>query len=136
MTSDWRELYDMAAVENLHAVTSDHSAIFLRLSGAVMRRSRKNFKFESAWLLDVNCKNVVEASWWQSHALDFQHRIHACGQDLWRWGRDYFRNFGCKIQQLKARLDLLRNSRDSGDVALFHAAEEQLRVLFSQEELY
>lgn len=68
--------------------------------------------------------------------MDFQHRIHACRQDLWRWGRDYFRNFGCKIQQLKARLDLLRNSRDSGDVALFHAAEEQLRVLFSQEELY
>lgn len=64
VTSDWRELYDMAAVENLHAVTSDHSAIFLRLSGTVMRRSRKNFKFESAWLLDVNCKNVVEASWW------------------------------------------------------------------------
>ncbi|XP_031101984.1 uncharacterized protein LOC116005889 [Ipomoea triloba] len=109
VSSDWRELYDMASVENLHAVSSDHSAIFLKLSGATLRRGCRTFKFESAWLLDVNCKSVVEASWWQSHALEFQHRIHTCGQDL---------------------------CRDPGDVALFHVAEDQLRVLFSQEELY
>nr|GMC69053.1 uncharacterized protein LOC109179546 [Ipomoea batatas] len=81
-------------------------------------------------------RSVVEASWWQSYAMDFQRIIHTCGHDLRRWGVDYFRRFGRKVQHLRDRMEFLKNSRAPGDVLLFHATEEELRVVLTQEELY
>ncbi|XP_031101977.1 uncharacterized protein LOC116005882 [Ipomoea triloba] len=70
-TPDWRDLYNDASVLTLHAISSVHSAIFMDLNSRNIRHPPRRFKFEAAWLLDANCKQVVEASWWQSAGLDF-----------------------------------------------------------------
>ncbi|XP_031127667.1 uncharacterized protein LOC116029767 [Ipomoea triloba] len=136
VSMEWRDLYDDAYVQNLHAVTSDHSAIFLSLHGYPTWLATRKFKFESAWLLDANCRQVVEASWHQSAAFDFQQRIINCGQDLWRWGADHFRKFGKKIQQLRGRLENLKRSSVLADITCFHEVEVELRTLLTQEEIY
>ncbi|XP_031094434.1 uncharacterized protein LOC115998904 [Ipomoea triloba] len=135
-SSEWRELYGNAKVLNILATSSDHSAIFLDLKGRPVRRVGRRFKFESAWLLDAQCRDVVEASWRQSFTLDFPCRIHACSQDLRRWGSEHFCNFGRKVHALRSRLESLRNSRSANDIRSFKEFDQELRLLLAQEESF
>ncbi|XP_031116501.1 uncharacterized protein LOC116020159 [Ipomoea triloba] len=61
----WRCLQEGAIVENILTRSSDHSALFLRLSDNAVRQGglRRAFKFEMAWLLDEGCRGVVEHAW-------------------------------------------------------------------------
>ncbi|XP_019162018.1 PREDICTED: uncharacterized protein LOC109158586 [Ipomoea nil] len=93
----WCDLYQEALVHNLLTMYSDHSAILLTLEGRPVRQNARHFKFEAAWLLDGNCRKVVEHSWGFSRGLVFQQRIERCGKDLWRWGGELFRKFGKRI---------------------------------------
>lgn len=62
-TTDWCSMFNDASVRNILTLTSDHSAIFLNPDKQLVRRGGRRFKFESAWLVDENCKQVVEHSW-------------------------------------------------------------------------
>lgn len=83
-TTVWHDLYSEASVVNLLSTSSDHSALFLGLKGLPTRRIGRKFKFEAAWLLDVNCKEMVDSSGRQSITMDFHDRNLACGNELWR----------------------------------------------------
>lgn len=135
-STDWSDMYTQAKVLNILATTSDHSALFLELKGRPMRTVGRKFKFESAWLLDPQCREIVEASWRQSSHQEFQQRINVCGQDLWRWGSEHFRKFGRKVQSLRTLLENLRSSRAVNDVRRFQATEHELKLFLAQEEIY
>ncbi|XP_019194880.1 PREDICTED: uncharacterized protein LOC109188706 [Ipomoea nil] len=55
-TTDWCAMFSEALVRNLITVNSDHSAIILDLEVRPVRRVTRRFKFESAWLLDGECR--------------------------------------------------------------------------------
>lgn len=93
-STDWCRLFMEATVRNCLTFTSDHSAIFLNLEVLSVRKRGKQFKFEAAWLYDENCAKIVELSLRRSYGSTFQQRISSCGYGLWRWGGDYFKNFG------------------------------------------
>lgn len=135
-SSDWRDRFGEANVLNMLATSSDHSALFLDLRGKPVRNTGTRFKFESAWLLDANCKEVVEASWRQSSDLEFHQHINSCGQDLWRWGSDHFKKFGRNIQRLRGCMESVRSSRRADDVILFRTLDKELSLLLAQEETY
>lgn len=129
-------MFNDVVVRNILTLTSDHSAIFLDLDRRSVRRGGRHFKFESAWLVDENCRQVVKQSWSSSAVGTFQHRIERYGGDLWRWGGDHFKKFGRRIQQLRRQLESLRSSRASSDVIQYQGLEKELCLLLTQEEIY
>ncbi|XP_019184596.1 PREDICTED: uncharacterized protein LOC109179546 [Ipomoea nil] len=135
-TPEWCEIYSSATVLNMLANSSDHSALYLDPKGIAIRRTSRVFWFESAWLLDVKCKDVVESSWRRTTNLSFLDRIDVCGQSLWRWGKEHFWLFGRRVQQLRDRMEVLRGSSAVGDVAMFLRLDVELSILLTQEELY
>ncbi|KAK8556849.1 hypothetical protein V6N12_003240 [Hibiscus sabdariffa] len=44
------------------AIASDHSPIIL-LTNGVVKKARKDFKFESRWLLEEECSRVIQEKW-------------------------------------------------------------------------
>lgn len=70
---------------------------------------------------------VVEQFWGLSHGLEFQSKITNCGNDLWRWGGEYFKKYGRRIQKLRDKFERLRGSCVDGDVAQFQDVEGELR---------
>ncbi|XP_031131672.1 uncharacterized protein LOC116033057 [Ipomoea triloba] len=135
-TLDWCVAFNEATVHNIHTLSSDHSAICLDPEARLVNRVRRHFKFEAAWLLDEDCRKVVEQSWGFSSGLAFERKISNCGKDLWRWGGDYFSKFGRKIQKLRGILEQLRGSRRDEDVFRYHQVEGELRRLLAQEEIF
>ncbi|XP_031101846.1 uncharacterized protein LOC116005747 [Ipomoea triloba] len=86
--------------------------------------------------LDPQCREVVETSWFQTLGGDFQYRLNSCSQALWKWGSEHFRKFGKKVQQLREKLEALRNCSCMRDVEQYHNVERELSTLLAQEELY
>jgi hypothetical protein len=58
-------------VYNLDAIASNHKPIRLTTSSVVVvkRRKRKQFRFESMWLLDEGYGGTVEAAWKETQAV-------------------------------------------------------------------
>lgn len=67
-TIEWRLKYSEAEVLALPAIGSDHSPILLTTNVAPVKR-RKSFTFESFWLQDAKCREVISKSWyaWSSN---------------------------------------------------------------------
>ncbi|XP_019189008.1 PREDICTED: uncharacterized protein LOC109183382 [Ipomoea nil] len=78
----WCNTYLATSVQNILTLNSDHSAIILRLEDSLLRRGNRCFKFESAWILDEECRRVGEHSWDFSRNLDFRQCVERCGNDL------------------------------------------------------
>ncbi|XP_019184178.1 PREDICTED: uncharacterized protein LOC109179063 [Ipomoea nil] len=135
-TTEWCAMFSEAIVRNLITINSDHSAIILDLVVRPIRQVIRRFKFESGWLLDGECRQVVEQSWAMTRGRTFMQRIQQCGVDLFRWGGDYFVKFGWRIQRLRAKLERLRSSRVQHDVNLYVRLEKELSGLLAQEEVY
>ncbi|XP_031108695.1 uncharacterized protein LOC116013186 [Ipomoea triloba] len=133
---DWTDLYSEASVLNILTATSNHCATFLNPVLNRLRASKRTFKFESAWLSEEGCKNIVDSSWQQSVSLHFQQHITLCGQNLWNWGGDYFRQLGSRIQHLNHLLKVLNKSRRPSVVSQFLQAENEFDGLLRQEEIF
>ncbi|XP_031120872.1 uncharacterized protein LOC116024110 [Ipomoea triloba] len=80
--ADWCEALPDATVTNLLTRSSDHSALFL---GVKEDRqgwggSRKNFKFEMAWIHDEGCRKQVEEAWLEGVGEGLLGRLQHCGE--------------------------------------------------------
>lgn len=89
----WCSRYSQARVENIGAVSSDHSMFLLEWDRGFCRKPARGFKFENAWLLDKYCDVVVNNAWKSSIHLNLPERIWLCGKDLQQWGGAYYQNF-------------------------------------------
>lgn len=58
-SNSWRLLFQNARLENINAVCSDHSMIYLDLSSKPRLHKEKLFRFENAWLKDDECSRIV-----------------------------------------------------------------------------
>ncbi|KAK9029098.1 hypothetical protein V6N11_026221 [Hibiscus sabdariffa] len=61
-TVDWSNSYPKAIGIFSTAIGSDHNPLILLLYGRKKKR-RQDFKFESKWLLEEECKKKVEGTW-------------------------------------------------------------------------
>ncbi|KAK8494626.1 hypothetical protein V6N12_005755 [Hibiscus sabdariffa] len=59
---EWSFLFPKAISIIDVAIASDHSPIILLVNG-VAKKSKKDFKFESRWLIEKDCSQVVKDEW-------------------------------------------------------------------------
>lgn len=132
----WCTLYPHAVVHNLDVITSDHFAIFLDLEKPRVRRRKRMFMFENAWLADSGCKDVVKHSWEKAGNRAIPEKLEVCAVDLKRWGGDIGKRLGKEIDKLKARLHDLRGHYDSASLHAIRTADLELRTLLEQQHIF
>ena len=80
--AEWRSLFQGARVYHKSMAASDHCALILHLKTEQPRRRKKpRFRFESMWLRDPGCREVVELAWDATNPsgdLTTQDRIKNC----------------------------------------------------------
>lgn len=89
---DWCFLHSHAIVQMLDVFKSDHSAIFIDVEKPHARKRKMRFMFESSWLKDNGCNDVVYQAW--NMGEEFPCRLRACSEMLKQWGGD----FGCHLR--------------------------------------
>lgn len=88
---EWRLNFPEAEVFALPALGSDHSPLLLNTVPSQCRRHRP-FIFESFWLQDPDCRDIVARSWnsGQQHNTTLPSRLKVVTSALARWSRSKF----------------------------------------------
>lgn len=63
-TTDWLNMFPNARLFHLASSVSDHCCLLLRFNQRVKcKKQRRLFRFESMWLKDEKCGNIVKEIW-------------------------------------------------------------------------
>ncbi|XP_016499870.1 uncharacterized protein LOC107818377 [Nicotiana tabacum] len=81
-TSQWVLLFPKAQVHHLEVANSDHSALFLSLGVSVIRYAPVPFRFENAWLKEIDIEEAVLEAWSCGREKPIGNRIAICGNFL------------------------------------------------------
>ena len=105
-TTDWVNLFPMAHLHHLTSPASDHSPLvlhFVRKTNA--KKAKKPFRFESTWLKDLQCEEVVMDAWSEGLASPTNFLLVAClnvcGSRLDAWNKVEFMHVGRTIVGLQ-----------------------------------
>ncbi|KAK9027970.1 hypothetical protein V6N11_067786 [Hibiscus sabdariffa] len=89
------------------AIAFDHAPIILLLSG-LKKKWKKDFKFESKWLLEEECSSNVKEAWksilQSSNSKTFGRKLKTTRAKLSKWSRKKFGNNKKSIEEIKKRL--------------------------------
>ncbi|KAK8973453.1 hypothetical protein V6N11_064696 [Hibiscus sabdariffa] len=92
-TVEWSALFDKAIVLVEAAIASDHCPLVLCTDG-LSRRSKREFKFESKWITEEECYNVVKEGWvsntQRSNDKLFVGKLRRTKSRLIKWSREKF----------------------------------------------
>lgn len=96
-------------VEHLMRYQSDHTPIFLEVkkkTTGVNQRKKKGFKFESCWLLDESCEEVVREAWEEGDTTDVVSSLKRVASKLRGWSGGRFGDIGRQIKETEKALKL------------------------------
>nr|POF24135.1 hypothetical protein CFP56_06218 [Quercus suber] len=102
-------------------------------------RSSKLFRFESMWLRDDECKDVVNDAWERGRSMGIQHQftqcLDECRRSLFTWNKTKFGHVGQKISALQKKLRWLEGRYD-GLVRMeeIHVMKMELNRMMGAEE--
>ncbi|KAK8552098.1 hypothetical protein V6N12_040713 [Hibiscus sabdariffa] len=90
---EWGFLFSKAIVVVDIALASDHAPIVL-LANGTMKKIKKDFKFESGWILENDCADIVKEEWSpkeeRNHRGTFRINLRRTRVKLWKWNREKF----------------------------------------------
>ncbi|KAK9008110.1 hypothetical protein V6N11_075012 [Hibiscus sabdariffa] len=113
ISGEWSFLFPKAVGLIEAATASDHNPIILLLGGHRKRR-KKDFKFESKWLIEEECSSNVNEAWsnsnFDSTGSLFDRKIKATRFKLGKWSREKFGRHRVTCEDLKKRILQLQNS--------------------------
>ncbi|XP_075645526.1 uncharacterized protein LOC142616592 [Castanea sativa] len=119
-TQGWMDVFPNAKLYHLSTSVSDHSPLLLRMIHKPRKlKGKKCFRFESMWLKDHQCEEVVKEAWEegclsaQGHVLN--NCLKMCQSKLDMWNKTYFSHVGKKIVELQSRLEWLEKQPTSHD---------------------
>nr|GLL21981.1 uncharacterized protein LOC109150438 [Ipomoea trifida] len=115
---------------------SDHLPLVLTPVVVPLGIRHRRFCFDNAWLREDKCREIISNSWDRSVGHDVLHRIAVCGEDLWKWGKNYNKEFQRKIDVCKTRLEHLRMRHDDLGFAEYARTENELLFLLNQQHTY
>ena len=100
-SANWVNLFPMAKLHHLTSSVSNHSPLLLHLDKKVNRKyMKKLFKFESMWLKEPSCEEVVLDAWNEGLVAqsDFPlvSCINQCRLRLEVWNKNVFGHVGKK----------------------------------------
>ncbi|XP_021771837.1 uncharacterized protein LOC110735976 [Chenopodium quinoa] len=129
----WFELSLNQVVDNMARKKSDHSPIFLKLGE---HRRKKRFWFETHWLLDSECEEVVRGAW-RDITGGVGDRLKRVAGELKSWSSRKFKGVEVQIEKLEKDLKEAQGEVVS-DESLAKCAdiEKQLEDLFDKKEAY
>lgn len=83
-STEWSNLFPNATVTHLLKNKSDHCPIVARLTQHRRPREggRRSFRFETAWLLEEGCENIVKEAWDGGVGAGVMERIGGW-QEVW-----------------------------------------------------
>ena len=111
-TIEWVNLFPMACLYHLTSIALDHSPLALHFVQRIRERRRKClFRFESMWLKDPKCEEVVLKAWEEGLAVSTGFPLTSCLERcklrLEAWNKGEFGHVGRKIAELKKHLEWL-----------------------------
>nr|GME08040.1 uncharacterized protein LOC109174453 [Ipomoea batatas] len=110
---------------------SDHLPLILTPENLNRQTPRKRFCFDNMWLREDKCREIVTQSWDRTRGLELIRRIECCGDDIWRWGRTYNKEFQRNIDNCKRQMEYLRGRRDPDSFIEYSRVEKELLKIFS-----
>ena len=113
-TAKWLELFPAAKLYHQSTSASDHSMLLLRMvAGSKRKRVKRSFKFESMWLKESSCEEVVRSAWEEgviaSSDWELNSCLKICRDRLEEWNKDVFGHVGRNISDLQRRLEWLES---------------------------
>ncbi|PON54450.1 Endonuclease/exonuclease/phosphatase [Parasponia andersonii] len=144
-SDDWRQLFTHWLVEHGDFLSSYHCPVFLWLEKGMedlVETSHTGFKFESFWLKEIGCQEVVEETWmgesFSNNVLfDFQGQLDSCVARLKTWSAQTFRSLRKSIKRTRKRISQLYKVSDvAGKVGEIRILENKLEDLLNKEETY
>ena len=111
VTTKWLNLFPKAKLHHLTSSASDHSPLLLRLVQKRRRRPKKIFHFESMWLKNPRCEEVVLEAWYDGLAdrseFPLVSCLEKCRVKLEAWNKIEFGHVGNRIAELQKHLEWL-----------------------------
>ncbi|XP_058005333.1 uncharacterized protein LOC131181321 [Hevea brasiliensis] len=132
---NWLDYFHNCRLSNLSHSVSDHSPMFLYFEFRWFSFKRGRFKFEIAWLINNDLKEVVR-KYWVSSSGSLLHCLHGCGTYLKDSSKSLHGNYRQLIARKKEQLDCIRRMNDANSGALFASIKNELNSLIAQEEAY
>ena len=78
-SSDWLVLFPRASLHHLSSLISDHSPLSLHLKSRHCKRGKRRlFRFESMWLIDARCEEIVKEAWEEGELVGSKWPISKC----------------------------------------------------------
>ncbi|XP_073025066.1 uncharacterized protein [Primulina eburnea] len=141
---NWRLLFPSANVHSLEFFHSDHRTICLKLHGEqvpnqfIRGNNGLSFRFEKGWLLNEDCRLVVENGWKASDpTLSLGDRMEHCKVALLQWDKNKIRHTPRILKAQREKLNGLRTSDNwRSHEAQINELEEEIEDLASKEEMY
>ncbi|KAK9985942.1 hypothetical protein SO802_030893 [Lithocarpus litseifolius] len=130
-------------VRLLHVATSvsDHSMLVLKTDSNSRRSPRrpKLFRFESMWLRDDRCNEIVSMAWEKGvHGgteWPFSKCLEECRTALVSWNKSTFGNVGWKISSLQRKLQILEERQGNCiDMEEIYETKMELNKMLKAEE--
>ena len=111
-TMKWLNMFPSARLHHLASSASDHCCLMLRTNKRFQRRkSKKIFRFESMWLKDGRCGDIVKESWAEGELIGrgniFSSCMDRCKEALIKWNMQEFGHIGKKLAKAQELLQAL-----------------------------
>ena len=109
---DWCSRFPTAKLVHLTLVASDHSPLSLHMNPRSRKRKMgKVICFESMWLKDPRCEDVVRDAWEEGLVANQEYVLGICLENgkarLETWNKEEFGHVGRKIAELQKYLKWL-----------------------------
>ena len=111
-TCDWLSKFPTIKLYHLSSSASDHFPLALHfVRRNKKRRYHKPFRFESMWLKNEKCEEVVQRAWEEgllrNSAFPLDSCLESCRVCLEDWNKNEFGHVGQQIARLQKRLEWL-----------------------------
>ncbi|KAL2899527.1 hypothetical protein RDABS01_024609 [Bienertia sinuspersici] len=132
----------MAQVEHLMRYKSFHTSILLRMYGDTQQNLGKErpFKFETAWLLEVECEKIVKKVWEDSNECFIEERLKHVADELKGWSNIKFRALNSQAEWSRGIIGECFNEQDAKTILTIPLSErlpkDCISWAFSKDALY
>ncbi|XP_075665154.1 uncharacterized protein LOC142634775 [Castanea sativa] len=94
---EWKGLFPRARVQHRSTAASDHCSLVLHSNPTARnKREKPYFRFETMWVRDAKCKEIIELAWSMPNSSIevpmIQERIKSYQQQLQWWNKNGDRN--------------------------------------------
>ncbi|XP_057248945.1 uncharacterized protein LOC125494827 [Beta vulgaris subsp. vulgaris] len=139
VSHSWLNLFPESFIDHKVRYCSDHAVIVLRCLGneGMPRRWDGGFRFETFWLLDDACEEVVRGAWSAAEGGRICEKLGVVARELQGWSKKAFGTLKKKIEVVEKKLheaqcEAISNDNCERCVSL----EKELDELHAKNEAY